>query len=91
MPSGIAPTTIDLADSAPIRRVCLVPAKRLRSFRRAPIDALDLGCGTGRYFCALRGVRTLVGLDASAAMLERARHPMHEDQITIGAHDARAR
>jgi SAM-dependent methyltransferase len=28
-------------------------------------------------------VRTLVGLDASAAMLERARHPMHEDQITV--------
>jgi SAM-dependent methyltransferase len=49
-----------------------------------PIDALELGCGTGRYFWALHGVRTLVGLDASAAMLDRARHPMHEDRITIG-------
>ena len=47
-----------------------------------PFDALDLGCGTGRYFCALRGVRTLVGFDASSAMLEQARHPLHEDRIT---------
>jgi SAM-dependent methyltransferase len=51
----------------------------------SPFDALDLGCGTGRYFCALRGVRALVGFDASAAMLEQARHPLHEDQITAGA------
>ena len=72
-----------LADGAPYAAF----VSRLRSACdrfTAPIDALDLGCGTGRYFCALRGVRTLVGLDASAAMLERARHPMHEDQITIG-------
>ena len=38
-----------------------------------PIDVLDLGCGTGRYFWALRGVRDLVGIDASAAMLEPRR------------------
>ena len=73
----------DLADAAPYAAF----ASRLRSACdrfTAPIDVLDLGCGTGRYFCALRGVRWLVGIDASAAMLERARHPMHEDQITIG-------
>jgi SAM-dependent methyltransferase len=51
----------------------------------SPLDALDLGCGTGRYFCALRGVRTLVGFDASSAMLAEARHPLHEDRITAGA------
>jgi len=50
----------------------------------APFDALDLGCGTGRYFCALRGVRTLVGFDASPSMLEQARHPLNEDQISVG-------
>jgi SAM-dependent methyltransferase len=49
-----------------------------------PFDALDLGCGTGRYFCALHGVRALVGIDASAAMLAQARHPLHEDRITAG-------
>jgi SAM-dependent methyltransferase len=36
------------------------------------IDVLDLGCGTGRYFPALSGVRRLVGIDVSRAMLDRA-------------------
>src|SRR5437773_1811910 len=40
-----------------------------------PIDALDLGCGTGRYFHALSHVRRLVGIDVSPAMLDRARRP----------------
>lgn len=47
-----------------------------------PIDVLDLGCGTGRYFWGVRNARTLVGLDASAPMLEEARHPIRADQIT---------
>ena len=45
------------------------------------IDILDLGCGTGRYFWGLRRVNSLVGLDASAAMLEEARHPLHGDRL----------
>jgi SAM-dependent methyltransferase len=49
----------------------------------SPFDALDLGCGTGRYFCALRGVRALVGLDASSDMLAEARHPLHQDRIAV--------
>jgi len=46
-----------------------------RRFDR-PIDALDLGCGTGRFFHALTNVRRLVGIDVSAAMLDRARRPV---------------
>jgi SAM-dependent methyltransferase len=46
-----------------------------------PIDVLDLGCGTGRYFWALEGVSTLVGIDASAPMLQEAAHPFREEQI----------
>ena len=46
-----------------------------------PIDVLDLGCGTGRYFWGLRRVKSLVGFDASAAMLEEARHPLHGERL----------
>jgi len=37
------------------------------------LDVLDLGCGTGRYFGALCGLRRLVGVDVSQPMLDRAR------------------
>jgi SAM-dependent methyltransferase len=46
-----------------------------------PIDVLDLGCGTGRYFHALTNVRRLVGIDVSAPMLERARSPIGDVEI----------
>lgn len=71
-----------LADSGPylgfvawLQRVC-------DQFRE-PIDALELGCGTGRYFSALKNVRSLVGLDASADMLALARTPYRAETITI--------
>jgi len=50
-----------------------------------PIDALDLGCGTGRYFWALSGVRDLVGIDASPAMLAEAGRPYNGDGITAAS------
>lgn len=57
-----------------LRRICL-------SFER-PIRVLELGCGTGRYFHWLKNAELLVGTDLSAAMLERAKHPVHEDEIS---------
>lgn len=51
----------------------------------APIDVLDLGCGTGRYFSALTNVNRLVGLDASAAMLAEAAHPVASNRISAGS------
>jgi SAM-dependent methyltransferase len=45
--------------------------------------ALDLGCGTGRYFWALRNVRELVGVDVSAAMLAEARQPVDAGAIAV--------
>src|SRR4029453_943 len=48
------------------------------------IDALDLGCGTGRYFWALRHVRHLVGIDVSPAMLAEARAPVEAASIGVG-------
>ena len=51
------------------------------SFAR-PIDVLEAGCGTGRYFHCLENVRRLVGLDLCPEMIEAARHPVREDRIT---------
>lgn len=48
-----------------------------------PIDVLDLGCGTGRYFWGVSQARSLVGLDASPAMLVEARHPIRADRISV--------
>lgn len=71
-----------LADSGPylgfvawLQRVCARFA--------SPADALELGCGTGRYFSSLQNVRSLVGLDASPAMLALAAHPFREAAITV--------
>ena len=46
------------------------------------IDVLDLGCGTGRYFSALRNVNELVGLDASEPMLAEAANPVGAERVT---------
>ena len=49
------------------------------------IDVLDLGCGTARYFRVLTNARSIVGIDASAAMLAEARTPIGADQIRAGS------
>ncbi len=54
------------------------------SFGR-PIVALDLGCGTGRYFHRLKNVQRLVGSDLSEDMLDQASDPIHAEQIDIGS------
>lgn len=47
-----------------------------------PIDVLDLGCGTGRYFWGLRRLKSLTGIDASAPMLDEAKRPIHADRLS---------
>jgi SAM-dependent methyltransferase len=49
-----------------------------------PIDVLDLGCGTGRYFWGVRNVTSITGLDASAPMLAEAAQPTHAAEIRTG-------
>ena len=60
---------------------------------REPIDVLDLGCGTGRYFHVLSGARRLVGIDVSRPMLDRAPRPtgnvtLIEDDLLTHEFDA---
>jgi SAM-dependent methyltransferase len=52
------------------------------SFGR-PIDVLDIGCGTGRYFHCLTRVHQLIGVDISASMLEQAKDPIGGDQLDV--------
>jgi SAM-dependent methyltransferase len=47
------------------------------------LTVVDLGCGTGRYFWALRNVAALLGVDASPAMLAQAKRPYRADRVRI--------
>ena len=73
----------DFQNSEPCRRFADWLGQVCRTLT-PPIDVLDLGCGTGRYFWALTGVRELIGIDASPAMLAEARRPYNADRITAG-------
>jgi SAM-dependent methyltransferase len=53
-----------------------------RSFGR-PIKVLDAGCGTGRYFHCLENVEELIGLDLCPEMLEEARMPVRDEEVSI--------
>ena len=57
-----------------LRRIC-------RSFSH-PIRVLEIGCGTGRYFHWLENVALLVGTDISEKMLEQAKHPLLEHEVS---------
>lgn len=70
----LAGTDVERQFTGWLQRVC-------RTFV-PPIDVLDLGCGTGRYFWAVDGARRIVGLDASPAMLAQAQRPYRADRIT---------
>ena len=63
------------------QRVCKTICSLCSEFE-GPIHALDLGCGTGRYFHCLRNVHRLVGMDVSGRMLEQAINPVRREEIS---------
>jgi len=50
-----------------------------------PIDVLDVGCGTGRYFHVLQHLQELTGIDVSANMLEKARDPFRRSDMPLAS------
>lgn len=53
------------------------------------ISALDIGCGSGRYFHCMKNTRTLTGIDASQFMIDEAKNPVKNNEITIADIDLR--
>jgi ubiquinone/menaquinone biosynthesis C-methylase UbiE len=64
-------------------RICATLQRICVSFAE-PIQALDVGCGTGRYFHCLTNVEDLTGIDISDEMLRTAEtNPVRREMISI--------
>jgi len=68
---------------------CRILRDLTTGFGGGRIVALDVGCGTGRYFHCLRNVTHLIGIDVSPHMLSEARRPVREDEISVEEIDLR--
>ena len=76
----------DVYLAAKARKLVEIARRRLGG---NPQTALDVGCGTGRLDRHLLGsVGSLHGVDASAAMVERARQAVPEAEYAVAAGDA---
>lgn len=64
------------------RRVSAILQHICTSFPH-PIAALEVGCGTGRYFHCLTNVSELTGIDITEEMLEAARHPVRQSEVSV--------
>jgi ubiquinone/menaquinone biosynthesis C-methylase UbiE len=62
------------------RRLCAILKGICNSFPH-PIKALDVGCGTGRYFHCLTNVSELIGIDISEEMLRAAETPVRSEEV----------
>lgn len=68
--------------SANHHRICGTLQRICVSFPHM-VKALDVGCGTGRYFHCLTNVEELTGLDISEEMLRAAENPVRQELISI--------
>lgn len=71
-----------LAQGGSRRHYAQIIERLTASFDR-PINVLDAGCGTGRYFHALRNVNRLVGVDISEHMIREARNPVARETLDV--------
>ena len=69
--------------TTPASREVIAHLNHLCSQFEHKINALDVGCGTGRFFHALRGVDELTGIDLSKDMLSAAKNPIHGTMLDI--------
>ena len=64
-------------------RICATLQRICASFPN-PIQALDVGCGTGRYFHCLQNVESLTGMDICEEMLHAAEtDPVRKEMISV--------
>ena len=65
------------------QRICATLQRICVSFPH-PIQALEVGCGTGRYFHCLTNVDELTGMDISEEMLQAAEtDPVCKERISV--------
>src|ERR1041385_5804404 len=65
------------------QRICATLQGLCASFPH-PIQALEVGCGTGRYFHCLTNVEELTGVDISEDMLHAAEtDPVRKEVISV--------
>lgn len=70
-----------ILQSSPVHQHIVARLQDISSGFGRPIDVLDIGCGTGRYFHCLANVRNLVGVDLDPTMLTQAAHPAFADRV----------
>lgn len=47
------------------------------------ISILDVGCGSGRHFHCLTNARSLTGIDVSPFMIEEAKNPVLQNEVSV--------
>jgi len=69
-------------------RMCNILQSLTTSFDHE-ISVLDIGCGSGRYFHCIKNAKTLTGIDVSPYMIDEAKNPVKQNEVTISDIDLR--
>ncbi|MCS7228392.1 MAG: methyltransferase domain-containing protein, partial [Endomicrobia bacterium] len=66
-----------------VKFICQLLEELTNSLQQNNTLALDIGCGTGRYFYCLKNIKKLIAVDVSPYMIEEAKNPVNKELITI--------